>query len=315
MKSTKKGLGCIVSLLIVAAIILIIGAVGGIVLWHVQTGLDALFTPLEESAPWFFAMMIMLVCAFAWAFLGYIPKKWLLAVIPIIVVVILAGLFVVPEDSTEDVQQIMLPVFIISFLLLAFFGVRHQKRHNKAKSYPWQARLIKMGRYDIQDEIAYYSTLPHVFDDFLDAPKLTDGDVRLVLATKHPADPEKGWVPMYEFDIYWGSERIGDIRLRVGFTEGMYYSGHIGYAIKEAHRGKGYALRACRLLVPVARYHAMTKLLITNDDSNLPSYRVCEKLGAKFIRKAELPTWHDMYEEGHRYMNIFEWDLESIKNE
>ncbi|MCL2376889.1 MAG: GNAT family N-acetyltransferase [Defluviitaleaceae bacterium] len=161
----------------------------------------------------------------------------------------------------------------------------------------------------VEKEIAHYNSLPYEFEDFMDEPKLSDGVICLKLETKHPADPEKDWVPMYEFGIYAGDERVGDCRLRIGYSEGMYYSGQIGYAVDETHRGKGYALRACRLLAKVAKHHKMVKLLITNDDGNIASYRVCEKLGAKFIRKAELPTWHDMYEEGHRHMNIFEWDL------
>ena len=151
--------------------------------------------------------------------------------------------------------------------------------------------------------------IPYVFKDFMDVSALSDGAISLVCAAKHPAIPEKGWVPSYEFDICQGSERVGKIRLRIGYTDWLYYSGQVGYEINEAHRDKGYAVRACRLLAPVARYHMMTKLLITNEDGNTASYRVCEKLGAKFLRKAELPEWHDMYEEGHRYMNIFEWDL------
>jgi len=162
---------------------------------------------------------------------------------------------------------------------------------------------------EVAAEIAYYNALPYEFEGFVDMPNLSDGTIRLELATKHPADPSKNWVPMYEFDIYAGNERAGDCRLRIGYSEGMYYSGQIGYAVDEAHRGKGYSLRACHLLARVAKHHKMVKLLITNDDGNIASYRICEKLGAKFIRKAELPDWHDMYEEGYRHMNIFEWDL------
>jgi len=113
----------------------------------------------------------------------------------------------------------------------------------------------------------------------------------------------------YSFDISCNDTRVGDIRLRIGNTEGIYYSGHIGFAVDEAHRGKGYAVQACRLLTPIARHHGMTKLIISNDDGNLASYRVCEKLGAKLVCKAELPDWHDAYKQGHRYKNIFEWDL------
>jgi len=176
--------------------------------------------------------------------------------------------------------------------------------------YEWSI----MPSSEVAIEIAHYNALPFEFEGFMDAPNLSDGVIRLELATKHPADPEKGWVPMYEFDIiaFADGGRVGDCRLRIGYSEGMYYSGQIGYAVDEVHRGKGYALRACRLLAQAAKYHKMVKLLITNDDGNIASYRVCEKLGAKLVRKAELPIWHDMYEEGHRHMNIFEWDLEQL---
>jgi len=273
-------------------------------------GMGTFFAHAEEVAPWFFMMMIMLVCAAAWVLLGYFPKKWLFAIIFVIMAVTLAGLFFVPYDNIGHVQnQIILPFFIVSFLILTFFGVRHQKKHNPSKSFLWQARLIKADNVDMKDEIEHYSTLPYIFNGFMDVPKLTDGDIHLVCTHKIPADDDKGFVPSYEFDIYWNSEKVGEIRLRIGYTDWLYFSGQVGYEITETHRGKGYALRACRLLVPVARFHEMNKLLIAVDDGNKASYRVCEKLGARFVRIAELPKWHDMYEEGHRYMNIFEWDL------
>lgn len=42
---------------------------------------------------------------------------------------------------------------------------------------------------------------------------------------------------------------------------------------------------------------------------NIGSRCTCEKLGAKFIRVARLPEWHDLYKEGQRFVNIFEWSL------
>ena len=161
----------------------------------------------------------------------------------------------------------------------------------------------------VDDEIVYYNALPYVYESFMDVPELSDGIIRLVCTVRNLAIPERGWVPCYDFDICRDSEKVGEIRLRIGYTDSLYYSGQIGYEVNEAHRGKGYAMRACRLIMPVARYHRMEKLLITNEDGNAASYRVCEKLGAKFVRKAELPSWHDMYEEGHRYMNVFEWSI------
>ncbi|MPN53901.1 hypothetical protein SDC9_201569 [bioreactor metagenome] len=100
---------------------------------------------------------------------------------------------------------------------------------------------------------------------------------------------------------------MGVLGLRIGYTEGLYYGGQIGYAVDEPHRGNGYAAAACRLVLPVAKAHGMTKLLITNDVNNFASRRVCEKLGLRFVRTALLPEWTELYCEGQRYINIFEW--------
>ena len=104
-------------------------------------------------------------------------------------------------------------------------------------------------------------------------------------------------------------ETIGKTNLRVGYTEGLYYGGNIGYMVDQAQRGNGYAVRACRLLARVARAHGMTKLLITNRHDNAASMRVCEKLGARLLRVAPTPAWHDLYQKGDRFGNIYEWRI------
>jgi len=167
---------------------------------------------------------------------------------------------------------------------------------------------------EVQKEIEYYKALPCEFNGFIDVPPLDDGVINLVCTVKKPADPVKKWIPTYEFAICKGSEKIGTIRLRIGYGGGdydcnCYYGGQIYYDIDEKYRGNGYAGRACRLIIPIAKAHKMTKLLITNADTNKASARVCEKLGARFIRKARLPEWFDEYKNGHRYSNIFEWSL------
>ncbi|MCL2188835.1 MAG: GNAT family N-acetyltransferase [Defluviitaleaceae bacterium] len=167
--------------------------------------------------------------------------------------------------------------------------------------------------YEIQKEIAYYTSLPCNFTEFISVPTLSDGEIYLVCTQKY-TNEEKKHVPSYLFAICKEGEKIGNIGLRIGygggeFGQNLYYGGQIGYDIEEAFRGNGYAVRACRLLVPVAKAHDMHILLITNDVNNHASRRVCEKLNAKLIRTVTLPEWTDLYKMGQRQSNIFEWKI------
>lgn len=169
---------------------------------------------------------------------------------------------------------------------------------------------MKSFEEEMQKEIEYYNSLPAEFGGFIDPSELTDGVIHLACTMKRAAIPEKKYVPAYDFAICKDDETIGEINLRIGYTEGLYYGGQIGYSVDEAHRGKGYAVRACRLLTPIAKAHKMKRLLITNDCNNIASKRVCEKLGLRLVRLARLPEWHDLYKEGQRFVNIFEWNVE-----
>ena len=164
----------------------------------------------------------------------------------------------------------------------------------------------------VKSEIEYYNSLPCDFKDFMDLPELSDGNLTLVCIAKNPTEPEKKWVPSYRFDICICGKRVGETDMRIGYTEGLYYGGQIGYGIDEEYRGNGYAVLACKLLLPIAKFHKMSKLLITNDKDNIASQRVCEKLGAKFLRTAEVPDWHDLYVRGQLYSNIYEWEVSEV---
>jgi len=163
--------------------------------------------------------------------------------------------------------------------------------------------------WDVQKEVAYYNALPFRFEGFTDVPVLTDGEISLVCIEKSQADPEKDYVPAYNFAVCKGGEKIGGVGLRLEYNHKLYYYGQIGYNIDEAHRGNNYAVRACKLMIPVAKAHGMTKLLITNNYTNEASRRVCEKLGARLVRLVRLPEWTSLYKEGQRYVNIYEWSI------
>lgn len=192
-----------------------------------------------------------------------------------------------------------------------FLEARPANKFSDKKYGDEYSYAILKDEWEIMQEISYYNSLPVVFDDFVDIPGLTDGEIELYCVGKNPAIPEKKWVPSYVFEIRRNSTRVGELNLRIGYSDSLYYGGQIGYCVDEQHRGHGYAEKACRLLAPVIRAHGMKKVLITNNYTNIASRRTCEKLGAKFIRLARIPEWHDLYKEGQRYMNIFEWSVEN----
>jgi len=163
--------------------------------------------------------------------------------------------------------------------------------------------------WDANKEVDNYNAMPVQFEGFITVPTLSDGEIFLVCTEKAPANEEKKYVPAYTFAVCKGGEKIGEVSLRLGYTPQLYYSGQVGYNIDEAHRGNGYATRACKLMAPIASAHGMTKLLITNNHTNNASRRVCEKLDAKLIRLARLPEWSELYKQGQRYVNIYEWKI------
>ena len=208
---------------------------------------------------------------------------------------------------------------IASYRIMEKIGMRREglfiegRSANKLSDSKYGDELsyaILKDEWESQIEMKYYNNLPVKFDGFINVPELSDGVIYLVCTSKSEADPTRKWVPSYNFAVCMDGEKIGEINLRIGYVDSLYFGGQIGYGIDEKYRGNGYAGRACRLLLPVAKAHGMTKLLITNNYTNMASRRVCEKLGAQFIRTVRLPEWHDLYKEGRRFSNIFEWNVE-----
>lgn len=93
----------------------------------------------------------------------------------------------------------------------------------------------------------------------------------------------------------------GTISLRIGTGEDLeYYFGHIGYGVYPPARGRHYAERACRLLLPLAQAHGINPLWITTDPANGPSRRTCERLGAELVDIVDIPRDHVLYARGQR---------------
>ncbi len=147
--------------------------------------------------------------------------------------------------------------------------------------------------------------------EFKDFDFLTDGEIDLKIEEKTPSNEEKGYVPAYKYRITLNNsnDSIGNIDIRIGYNENIYYGGHIGYGIDEGYRGKSYAAKACRIIKQVAIAHGMDKLIITCNPDNFPSRRTCEKAGLKLKEIVDLPPHNEMYLNGEKQKCIYEWLL------
>lgn len=145
---------------------------------------------------------------------------------------------------------------------------------------------------------------------FFETDDLKDKEIDLILSRTTNEDKKVNWLPSYEFYIcLHNGTVVGTCDLRIGHNEDIYYSGNIGYEIYEEFRGNRYASKACRLLFGLAKKHNMESLLITCDPSNGASKRVCERAGAKFVERTEIPQRHQMYQEGKKEVLVFEYIL------
>jgi len=125
----------------------------------------------------------------------------------------------------------------------------------------------------------------------IDPPELRDGDLRLELVKFAPHEFHK--VPTYHFRMVHAEtgEELGGINLRIGFSPHIErYAGHVGYAVHLQHRGHSYAVRALRLLLPLASRLQINPLWITCDPENKASRRTLELVGAHFVEEVAVPA-------------------------
>lgn len=145
---------------------------------------------------------------------------------------------------------------------------------------------------------------------FLNTEFLAEGELCLRLTRTADADPVKGWVPAYYFDICdRQGNKMGQCDLRLGHNEKLYFGGNIGYRIEEEFRGRHYAEKACRLLFELARRHDLGYVIITCSNGNIASQRTCERAGGRLLEIAEIPADSDMRADGITHVRIYQFDL------
>lgn len=122
---------------------------------------------------------------------------------------------------------------------------------------------------------------------------LSDDEIGLRPRKYYGCLPELGGSRELDFDIIdLGTlKKAGEIALRVGEDESLFYLGHIGYHVDPPFRGRHDALRACRLCLPIFWEMKMRSLVITTDEDNLPSIRTCEGLECMLESTVDVPLW------------------------
>jgi tagatose 1,6-diphosphate aldolase len=137
---------------------------------------------------------------------------------------------------------------------------------------------------------------------------LSAGDVTLRFRHVMPGDPARGFVPSFHFRILAadGSD-AGHLNFRVGDTEHVRLcAGHIGFEIREAYRGRGYAGQACRAVAPFVR-SICESVILTCDPDNAASRRTIERLGAEFMDEVPVPAHDPHFERGSRRKRRYLW--------
>ena len=102
----------------------------------------------------------------------------------------------------------------------------------------------------------------------------------------------------------------GGISLRVGTTRALeLYYGNFGYHVYPAARGRHFAERACRLLLPLARAHGMKTIWVTCNPDNYASRRTCQRLGSTLVEIVPVPPADPLYARGDHEKCRFRIDL------
>ena len=95
---------------------------------------------------------------------------------------------------------------------------------------------------------------------------------------------------------------IGEFQLRTEFPpKVMQDIGSVGYAVRVSEWNKGYGTQILRRGLEIAKEHGMEKVLLTINEKNAASIRVCEKLGGKLWDTIERHNEAEGYHLVRRY--------------
>jgi len=119
--------------------------------------------------------------------------------------------------------------------------------------------------------------------------------------------------PVYLLGIYLRgtATELGRILVRLDHHDPglILYAGHIGFEISPEHRGHHHALRATRLVRPLAQRHGFSELWLMTSPENAASRRTIEMLGARYVDTVPIPAHSDMRRLGIERVRRYCWSL------
>lgn len=131
------------------------------------------------------------------------------------------------------------------------------------------------------------------------------------LRPPHDFVPPRSGVYLLDIRLRGTTTKVGQLILRLDPEDPdlIGYAGHIGFEIDAEHRGHRHALRATRLLAPLARHHGFSELWLTTSPDNLASRRTIELLGAQYVDTVPIPLDSDMRQLGLDRVRRYRWAL------
>jgi predicted acetyltransferase len=104
--------------------------------------------------------------------------------------------------------------------------------------------------------------------------------VRRVRNQRCGIDLPPGWVPSTFLVAEADGELLGRVSIRHEFNDFLEnFGGHIGYAVRPAHRRRGFATEILRQALIIARAEGIVDVLVTCDEGNFGSIAVIERVG------------------------------------
>jgi predicted acetyltransferase len=152
----------------------------------------------------------------------------------------------------------------------------------------WSPDNIR-GKAAADDELERIAADPHGFLALLDDPEGSGPPIKRLDGSTAPRLPSvRRWI--------WDDGFCGSIGLRWwgpgSELPDWFPYGHVGYAVPEWKRRRGYATTGLLLLLPMARARGLTWLELTTDIDNPASQRVVAKNGGRVVAREEGGSLH-----------------------